>query len=362
MAEEQETFEKTEEPTPKRREDARQKGQVTKSKNVTLAATLLAATLVLYFVGWQLLVRLGRLFIGFFSLAGIREELAHGDVVALSINSGLLLLPVFIPLFAGVTLIAIGAGFLQTSFLWTLEPLTPDLKRLDPLAGLRRMFSPEAAARLVESLLSVLSLGAVGFFFLYSDIAGISSLISLGVRGMIVYVSKEGILLLALGVMVMVALATLDYFFQRSRTEKKLRMSRQELKEELRQQEGDPLIRTRLRSLRQKMARQRMMADVAKADVIIVNPQELAVALRYQIDGMAAPQVVGKGAGFIAHKIREVARQNGIPLVENRPLARLLYQLVDVGQQIPDSLYRAVAEVLAYVYRLRRRDPMANGE
>lgn len=355
MAEEKDNFEKTEEPTPKRREDARQKGQVTKSKNVPLAATLLAATLVLHFVGWELLVRLERLFTGFFSLAGNREELVRGDVVAISINAGLLLLPIFIPLFGGVILIAMGAGFLQTSFLWTLEPLTPDLKKLDPFAGLHRMFSPEAAGRLAEALLSVLSLGTLGFFFLYSDTAEISSLISLGVRGMIVYVSREGILLLTLGVVVMTAIATFDYFFQRWRTETKLRMSRQEVKEELRQQDGDPLIKSRIKSIRQKIARQRMMTEVAKADVVITNPQELAVALRYRFEEMTAPQLVGKGAGMIAQKIREVAREKGIPIVPNKTLARLLFRSVEVGQIIPESLYRAVAEILAYVYGLRRK-------
>ena len=355
MAEENDGAEKTEEPTPKKREDARQKGQVTKSKNVTIAATLLAATLVLHFVGWQLLVRFERLFIGFFSLAGNREELVRGDVVALSINAGLMFLPFYIPLLAGVILIAIGAGTLQTSFLWTLETMTPDLKKLDPFAGLKRMFSPEAAGRLGESLLSVLSLGSLGFFFLYSDIAGISSLLSLGVRGVVVYLSRKAILLLALGVVIMAALATLDYFFQRWRTEKKLRMSLQEVKEELRQQDGDPLMKSRLKSIRQKIARQRMMTEVAKADVVITNPQELAVALRYQFEEMTAPLLVGKGAGLIAQKIREVAREKSIPIVPNKTLARLLFRSVEVGQIIPESLYRAVAEILAYVYRLRRK-------
>jgi flagellar biosynthetic protein FlhB len=150
------------------------------------------------------------------------------------------------------------------------------------------------------------------------------------------------------------ALAAIDYLYQRWRTDAQLRMSRQEIKEEMREQEGDPHLKNRLKSLRQKMSRRRMTAEVAKADVIITNPTELAVAMRYRVGEMSAPRVLGKGAGYIAQRIREIARERGIPVVENKPLAQLLYRQVDVGREIPETLYRAVAEVLAYVYRLRR--------
>jgi flagellar biosynthetic protein FlhB len=152
----------------------------------------------------------------------------------------------------------------------------------------------------------------------------------------------------------MAALAAMDYLFQRWRTEKRLRMSRQEIKQEMREQEGDPFLKAQLKSMRLKLARRRMMRDVAKADVVITNPTELAVALRYRASEMSAPRILGKGAGYIAQKIREVARERNIAIVENKPLAQLLYRQVDVGQEIPAGLYRAVAEVLAYVYRLRR--------
>jgi flagellar biosynthetic protein FlhB len=155
-------------------------------------------------------------------------------------------------------------------------------------------------------------------------------------------------------VVAMATLAGLDYLYQRWRTESQLRMSRHEIKEEMREQEGDPQLKGHLRSLRQKMSRRRLAADVAKADVVITNPTELAVALRYRAGEMSAPRVLGKGAGFIAQRIREIAREKGIPIVENKPLARLLYRQVDAGREIPEALYRAVAEVLAYVYRLRR--------
>ena len=358
MPDERDGFEKSEEPTSKRREEARGKGQVAKSKYVNLTATLIAAVLVLRFMGWELLVGLERLFVGFFSLAGNRGEIMQEDFIALSFKTGLVMIPFFAPLLGCVVLAALGTGFLQTSFLWTTESLKVDPSRLSPLAGLKRMFSPESAAEFVKSLLVLFSMGAVGFYLLYLNIGALSSLIDLGVGGIILFGTGEGMVFMGAAIGIMAIMAILDYLFQRWQTEKKLRMSRQEIKEEMRQQEGDPLLKSRLRSIREKLGRQRMMTDVAQADVVITNPQELAVALRYQLAEMVAPQVVGKGAGLIAQNIRAVARERSIPLVENKSLARLLFRNVEVGQVIPENLYRAVAEVIAYVYRLRGNQPM----
>lgn len=358
MPEERDDFERTEEPTPRRCEEARKKGQVAKSRTLVPAALLLAATLVLHLAGEELMVRMERLFVGFFSLAARRAAITQEDLISLSRESGFLFLPVLVPLFVSVALAGVGGGFLQTGFLWTVEPLRLDLARVNPLVGLRRLFGVEAAAELVKALLSIVCLGTLGFLFLYTHLAAFAALANLEVREIVLYGSREGRWLMGAGVGVMAALAGLDYLYQCWRTEVKLRMSRRELKEELREQEGDPLIKSRLKSLRQKLARQRMMAEAARADVVITNPQKLAVALRYRPGEMVAPKVVAKGAGFIARKIREVAREKGIPLVENKPLAQLLYRLVEVGQEIPETLYRAVAEVLAYVYRLRQRQEM----
>jgi flagellar biosynthetic protein FlhB len=360
MPEERDDFERTEEPTPRRREEARKKGQVAKSRNLIPAAMLLAAALVLRFAGEELVVRMERLFVGFFSLVAARTAITQEDLVSLSLESGLLFLPVLVPLFISVTLAGVGGGFLQTGFLWTVEPLRLDLTRINPLAGLRRLFGLEAVAELTKALLSIVCLGTLGFLFLYTNLTAFATLTSLEVPEIVLYGSRKGRWLMEAGVGVMAALAGLDYLYQRWRTEVRLRMSRHELKEELREQEGDPLIKSRLKSLRQKLARQRMMAEAARADVVITNPQRLAVALRYHPGEMAAPRVVAKGAGFLASKIREIAREKGIPLVENKPLAQLLYRLVAVGQEIPETLYRAVAEVLAYVYRLRQRQDIGD--
>jgi flagellar biosynthetic protein FlhB len=361
MADERDNLERSEEATPKRREEARKKGQVVRSRMLLPAAILVGAAPVLLFAGKELLVRMGRLVSGFFYLAGERRELAREDLFTLSWESMLLFLPFLVPLFAGVVLAGVGGGLLQTGFLWTTETLSPDFSRLNPLTGLRRLVSLDAVIEVMKALLGIACLGVLGFFFFRADLAALSSLTSFEVGDILLYGSQKGTWLLKAGAGIMGVLAGLDYLLQRRRTEKQLRMSRQEIKEEMREQEGDPMLKGRLKSLRQKMARQRMMAEVPKADVVITNPTELAVALRYSLNEMTAPRVVAKGAGFVAARIREVARAKGIPLMENKPLARLLYRQVEIGQEVPESLYRAVAEVLAYVFRLRQRRGLGVG-
>jgi flagellar biosynthesis protein FlhB len=257
-------------------------------------------------------------------------------------------------LFSVVVVSGVGGGLLQTQFLWSTELLQPDFSRLNPLTGLRRILGFAALGEIGKSLLGILCLGVLGFFFLYSNVSVLLSLSSLNPEDVLFFGNREGLWFLKAGVSVMAVLAVLDYLFQRWRLQAQLRMSRQEIKEEFREQEGDPHIKNRIRSLRQKMARQRMMTEVPKADVVITNPTHLALVLRYRPEEMAAPRVVAKGADFVAQRIREIARSHSIPILENKPLARMLYARVEVGQEIPESLYRAVAEVLAYILRLRR--------
>ena len=353
MAEERDDLERSEEPTAKKREEARSKGQVAKSRLLIPALSLLFFIGLLHFAGSKLIVRLERLFVGFFALAGDHTELTPEDLVVLAVKAGFVLAGVMIPFFAGLLVFEMGGGLAQTGFLWTTALLRADFSRLNPLTGILRLFSLETAAELVKTLLCIAGLGTIGGVFLYSHVGALSMLTSLEVREIALYGSQQGVQLLELSVGILTTFAVLDYFFQRWRTESQLRMSRQEIKEEMREHDGDPQIKNRLKSIRMKMARQRMMADVAKADVVVTNPEELAVALRYRLKEMGAPRVVAKGAGHIARNIRAVARERGIPIAENKPLARLLYRTVEVGKEIPENLYRTVAEVLAYVYRLR---------
>jgi len=351
---EHDNFERTEEASPKRREEARKKGTVANSRSVVPAATLAAGILILRFTGAEFLERLGRLIVGYFNLAGTRRELAPAKFISLSFDSGLLIAPVLAPLFMGIVLAGVGTGLLQTGFLFTTETLKPDFSRVNPLNGLKRVFKPDSAIDLLKALVTVAALGALGYEFLSGVLARLLALPSLGVEAILLYIGHEASRLTGGAVAVMVAVSGGDYLYQRWRISKQLRMSRQELKEEFRESEGDPLIKSRLRGLRQKISRRRMMADVAKAAVVVTNPDHIAVALSYSAAEMAAPRVVAKGAGFVAQKIKQIAAEHRIPVVENKPLARLLYKAVEVGQEIHESLYRAVAEVLAYVYKLRR--------
>jgi flagellar biosynthetic protein FlhB len=352
----QDSLEKTEEPTPKRREEARTKGQFARSRYLIPSMTLAAIAVALRFGGEALMVRLERCVVGFFSAAGQMKPLAAEDLIELAVQAGLLLGPVVLSLFGGVVVAALAAGFLQSGFVLAAEPLHVDFSRINPFLGFRRFFSVDTVMEVVKSMLLIGGLGLLGGAFVYGDLPALISLSSLAVEDIIAYASHEGAKLTAWIVGVIGALAGLDFLYQRWRTEVQLRMSRHELREELREQEGDPHLKGHLRSLRQKISRRRMSAAVARADVIITNPIHLAVALGYRADEMSAPRVLGKGAGFIAERIRQIAREKAIPIVENKPLARLLYRQVDVGREIPEALYRAVAEVLAYVYRLRRGD------
>lgn len=347
-------LEKSEEPTPKRREDARAKGQFARSRMLIPAATLVAIALALRFGGALLIERLERCVVGFFNAAANLKQFAADDLFALGGQAALLMAPVLLPLFGAVVFAGLASGFLQSGFVLAAEPLHVDFSRVNPLTGFGRLFSLDAAGELMKSIILLLGLGIVGVAFLSADLGNLAALTSLGVGDIFSYAGHTSARLLAWTVGAMAALAGLDFLYQRWRTDSQLRMSRQEIKEEMRDQEGDPQLKGRLKSLRQKMSGRRMTAEVAKADVVITNPTHLAVALRYRVGESTAPRVLGKGAGFIAEKIREIAREKGIPIIENKPLARLLYRQVEVGREIPETLYRAVAEVLAYVYRLRR--------
>jgi flagellar biosynthetic protein FlhB len=346
-------LEKSEEPTPKRREEARKQGQFPKSRNLIPAATLGAIALALRLGGEQLIERLGRCVTGFFTVAGSLKQLDSEDMVTMSFETGLLFAPVMLPIFGVIIVSGVGSGFLQTGFVMASEPLRFDLNRINPVNGFRRLFSLDSLAESIKATLFIVVLGCMGGAFLYGKLSELVSLPTLPVGDILAHASRDGAVLSAWIIGAMVMLVGFDYLYQRWHIDKQLRMSRHELKEEMREQEGDPLLRSHLKSLRQRMARRRMMSEVAKADVVITNPTHLAIALRYRAEETGAPRVVGKGAGFIAERIRELARSKGIPVVENKPLARLLYEQVQIDREIPESLYRAVAGVLAYVYRLR---------
>lgn len=361
MADERDNFDRSEEPTPKRQEEARKQGQIARARSLIPTAALSGAVLVLPWLSPRFIEIAHRFFHGFFLLAGEPRELSPEELLALTFESTLIVLPMLGLLFGAVVAAGVGGGLAQSRLLWSMELLHPKFSRLNPFSGLRRLVSLEAFAEVGKSLLEILCLGALGVFLLWADLPALVSLSSFDLMDVLVFSSQEGFWLLKAGVGIMIVLSFLDYLFQSWRMHVQLRMSKQEVKEETREQEGDPYIKNRLRAIRQKMARQRMMAEVPQADVVITNPTHLAIAIRYRSEEMSAPQVVAKGAGYVAQRIREIARSHGVPIMENKPLAQLLYRQVDIGQTIPEALYRAVAEVLAYVFRLRRERGLGVG-
>ena len=356
MAEQTEE-DRTEPATPRRREEARERGQVARSADLSSAVVLLAAVLALRFAGRPLIEGL------FASASTVLEGLAgiDGDPASLMGQFGGAFTAVllgFLP-FAGIVLAAAAAANLfQVGFLWTVQPLVPDLDRLNPVTGLGRLFSLRGLIRLVGGLLKVAMVGIVVFWTIWAERTGLVELSGRDfeqIPGMTIDLMQTLSLRAALALLV---LALAEYGFQKWQFERDLRMSRRELREELRRFEGDPRIRERRRVLQRTLALDRMVLAVPQATVVITNPTHLAVAVRFE-KPMDAPVVVAKGAEQMARRIRESAMEHGVPIVERKDLARALYGGVDVGQPIPSALYKAVAEILAYVYRLKGIAPAA---
>ncbi len=345
--------ERTEQATPRRRQEAREKGNVAKSREIPSVFVLLISLLVFHFTGqWMLREFFG--FMRFFFGHASEFTLSQLGTQRLFFMVMRFVVTVLFPILVGVVSAALLGNFLQIGFLWTSEPLMPKFDRLDPIKGFKRLFSIQAFAELMRSILKILIVGYVAYLTVKHRYSQLPGLVVISVADILKFSLTVSFDILYRTCWVLVILAILDYGFQRWQYEKDLRMSKQEVKDEFKQREGDPLIKARIRKMQREIARRRMMEAVPKADVVITNPTHLAVALRYKREEkMRAPKVVAKGAGFLADKIREMARKHSVPLVENKPLAQTLYKGVEIGEEIPEALYKAVAEVLAYVYKLK---------
>jgi len=349
--------EKTEPATPKKRQDVRKKGLVAKSNEVNSVIILILGFLALrLFTGYMV----GEIF-GFsrlmFSSNGVDNTLFTVDgIYKLSRNVAITTVKICIPIFLAVMLGGLTANYMQVGFLFSLKPIMPNLNRINPIEGAKRLFSKRALMELAKSLGKIAIIIYVAYSELRKQFETVPSLLELDLRSSVIIVGQT-IFMVAMKIsMVLVAIAALDYFFQRRDYEKNISMTKYELKQELKQTEGDPLVRGKIKDKQREMARRRMMQDVPKADVVITNPTVIAVALRYRQEEDVAPRVVAKGTGVIAQKIRELAGEHNIMLVENPPVAQMLYNHTDIGQEIPVELYQAVAEILAMVYRLRGKN------
>jgi flagellar biosynthetic protein FlhB len=343
---------RTEQPTPKRRTEAREKGQIPRSRDLNASLVLLSGFFLLMVWGpWLGLRSAGMLKQG---LASLRSgTLSIPNLHLLFLHFAGILATLLAPILLGLCLASILANYLQGGWIFATQRLTPNLSRMQLLAGLKRLFSGNSLVELAKSLAKVALISLVAYYSLLKQFPHFLPLVRQEANQLATYL-KLGAFDVALQIIIaLLAIGFLDYFYQRYRHEKSLRMTKQEVKDEFRQVEGDPRVKARIRSLMRQMATKRMMAEVANADVVITNPTHVAVALKYDATSMIAPQVVAKGQGFIALKIIALAQEAGVPRVENQSLARSLFRLVEVGEVIPLSLYRAVAEVLAYIYGLR---------
>ncbi|MBB0412625.1 flagellar biosynthesis protein FlhA [Escherichia coli] len=346
-----ESDDKTEAPTPHRLEKAREEGQIPRSRELTSLLILLVGVSVIWFGGVSLARRLsGMLSAGLhFDHSIINDpNLILGQIILLIREAMLALLP----LISGVVLVAIISPVMLGGLVFSGKSLQPKFSKLNPLPGIKRTFSAQTGAELLKAILKTILVGSVTGFFLWYHWPQMMRLMAespITAMGNAMDLVGLCALLVVLGVIPMVGF---DVFFQIFSHLKKLRMSRQDIRDEFKQSEGDPHVKGRIRQMQRAAARRRMMADVPKADVIVNNPTHYSVALQYDENKMSAPKVVAKGAGLVALRIREIGAENNVPTLEAPPLARALYRHAEIGQQIPGQLYAAVAEVLAWVWQL----------
>ncbi|MCL2078484.1 MAG: flagellar biosynthesis protein FlhB [Oscillospiraceae bacterium] len=353
---------KTEKATPKKRKDARKKGQVRRSTevNTTLCTAIMFGMLLIiweWFTGQ--LVNVLREFLNETTVRQVSGGLTMNELAGILSRMMLNMIGALFPILAAAMIAGIGANLLQVGFLFTTQPLGMKFSKINPISGFKNMFSPKTIVELVKNLLKVIVVGYVA----YSDYVALMEKFTAYV-GQDVYVSFIDIMrtafMMALKMCIaMVFISLADFLYQHFKYEKDLKMTKQEVKDEYKNMEGDPKIKGKIRQKQMQMSAMRMMSRVPDADVVITNPTHYAVALKYEEGVSSAPMVIAKGQDYIALKIREVAAENGIEIVENAPLAQSLYALCEIDDEIPEDLYQAVADILVFVYRQKGRIPAA---
>ncbi|HEY4162183.1 MAG TPA: flagellar biosynthesis protein FlhB [Dongiaceae bacterium] len=354
MSGESDDSQKTEDPTGRRLQEARDQGQVANSREVNNLLMILALTISVVVFGGSLARNIVNMTLPFLeSPDKVPTDLGHLTTMGWKLM-GMLLMAGAAPLALAV-IAALGAGYLQFGLILSLDQLMPDLGKLSPLAGLKRMFSLRSFAELLKGLIKIAIVSCIALAILTPSVGDLHHLVGMEAVQILGRIGELANRLLIAVFSVMLLITALDVFYQRYEHTKQLRMSRQEVKDEQRDSEGDPLVKGRLRQLRMERARKRMMAEVPKADVVVTNPTHFAVALRYDQSEMQAPKVIAKGVDSLAQKIREIAAQSDVPVVENPPLARGLYASVEIDQEVPQEFYKAVAEVIGYIYKLKKK-------
>lgn len=346
--------EKTEKATPKKREDTRKKGQVAKSQDVNTAILLFFIFMLFLVIGpfWQ--DRMTNLYTKTFTEYIVWD--LTPDHFQIIFSEVLLYIAITIAPVMGIAIIAgLAANFMQIGFLFTTEPLQMKLDKIDPIQGAKRIFSARALVELVKSLMKISVIGTITFSILWLNKDEMMMLAGKNIDGALAFFSNTAILMGAFASIALLIVSIIDYAYQRYDYEKNIKMSKNDIKDEHKNIEGDPLIKSKIKERQRQMAMRRMMSEIPNADVVITNPTHYAIAIKYDENKSDAPYVVAKGVDYVAFKIRDIAKNHQVTLVENRTLARALYAEIEIGQAITEEFYQAVAEVLAYVYQLERK-------
>ncbi|MBD8497077.1 flagellar biosynthesis protein FlhB [Paenibacillus arenosi] len=344
--------EKTEKATPKKRQESREKGQVAKSMDLSGSVILLATFFCLLMLGGFMQERIISLFGDTFQHR-LNMELSVANVLDYFNNLFIQFLIVMAPIFLVVVVVGLLINYMQIGFLLTGEPLKMQFSKIDPIKGFKNIFAIRALVEFLKSIIKLVVIGVIVYMSLWEERDRILELNHMPVENMLTYTAQ---LTVDLGIQIGIALCILsvfDYMYQRYEFEKSIRMSKQDIKDEFKKMEGDPQIKGKIKERQRRMALMRMMQEVPNADVVITNPTHFAIALKYEGGSMEAPQVIAKGQDYVALRIKDIAKEHGVAMIENRPLARALHERTEIGDAVPADLFQAVAEVLAYVYKLK---------
>ncbi len=341
--------EKTEEPTSKKIDDARKEGNVPKSQEVSSFITLIVALTLLFFLASFINDKIIELYRFYSSFIG--TELTKSVAMTIAIQSLFYLVMMVMPIALAVAIAGVIAAVIQFGFIFSTKSITPNLGKINPIKGLKNLLSLKKLIEAIKTILKVTAVFGVAFFFLLDFTVESPKTIFFNIFDQLAWLEKRMIIIIAVMLGLFLVLALIDVLFVRYNYFKELKMSKQEVKDEYKQMEGDPQVKGRIRRMQMEMSQKRMMKEIPDADVVITNPTHYAVALRYDKKKEKAPVVLAKGVDHLALKIKEIALNNDIQIVQNPPLARELYKSCELNQMIPENLYKAVAEVLAFVYQ-----------
>ena len=345
---------KTEQPTAKRKKDERKKGNIAKSKEVSNAFTLIGAVGCIYIMLNSSIKQL-KIIISSSLTMNFNTDITNGMGHSLLVDGLFNYAKIFIPIGVVIMMLGVISNVAQTGFLFSKEAIKPKFSKLNPISGFKNIFSQKAAVAAIKNTILLIVLGYIGYSFIskkYIDILKLGDIYFPYLIYSIIEIVKE---LFSIAILIAIVIGAIDFAYQLYSHKKNLKMTKQEVKEEYKQSEGAPLVKSQIRQRQRQMSSQRMIQNAREATVIITNPTHISIAIKYERDVDSAPTVIAKGADVLAMKIREIAKENDIPIIENIPLARLMYREVDVDQEVPADMYEAVAQVLVAVYKIKNR-------